>query len=329
MSRLRSRGFTLIELLVVIAIIAVLIALLLPAVQAAREAARRSQCVNNLKQLGLACANYHDVTGSFPTGCYQNAGNKNVGLKFANNAGWIALALPQIEQQPLYNAVNFSHMWGVASSAAWAGSPGLSRANSTVTQTILSAVICPSDPSPTTDTSNADEIGTDLAAGTSYVGSLGSNCIQNAAAQGYPCMSGTGYPALGDDATNTNPGGNGMLYRNGPPIGISKVIDGTSNTFLIGEQIQKASQWNAWVNANQSVASTALPLNFKAPLTGTPPVPSRAWQWTYSFRSQHSGGGNFALADGSVRFIKTSININVYQALSTRAMGEVLSSDSY
>src|SRR5690348_4887544 len=104
--RLRRRGFTLIELLVVIAIIAVLIALLLPAVQAAREAARRAQCVNNLKQLALACHNYHDIIGSFPPEAI-NQGNWPSGSWWRGVAwNWMAMILPQTEQTPLYNAIN-------------------------------------------------------------------------------------------------------------------------------------------------------------------------------------------------------------------------------
>src|SRR5512145_1014338 len=105
------RGFTLIELLVVIAIIGVLIALLLPAVQSAREAARRAQCTNNLKQIGLAAHNYVDVMGSFPANLYLHPAYSTNAYNW-NNASWLVFLLPQMEQQPLYNAVNFSIMWG-------------------------------------------------------------------------------------------------------------------------------------------------------------------------------------------------------------------------
>src|SRR5437660_469230 len=107
----RRPGFTLIELLVVIAIIAVLIALLLPAVQAAREAARRAQCVNNLKQLGLACHNYNDIMESFPANLYLHPNYSTAAYNW-NNSSWLVFALPQYEQQSLYNAVNFNFMWG-------------------------------------------------------------------------------------------------------------------------------------------------------------------------------------------------------------------------
>ena len=106
-----GRGFTLIELLVVIAIIAVLIALLLPAVQAAREAGRRAQCVNNMKQLGLACLNYEGVMNTLPANLYLHPNYSTAAYNW-NNSSFIVMSLPQMEQQSLYNAVNFSIMWG-------------------------------------------------------------------------------------------------------------------------------------------------------------------------------------------------------------------------
>ena len=120
---------------------------------------------------------------------------------------------------------------------------------------------------------------------------------------------------------------------------INGITDGTSNTFLAGEQIMRVTQWNAWVEANQCVGSTALPLNYIAPGVAITPSGSIVtssgasdagnwWHW-YSFRSQHPGGGNFAMCDGSVKFIKNSINMNTYQGLSTRAMNEVISSDAF
>src|SRR5215469_12726951 len=133
---MRRRGFTLIELLVVIAIIAVLIALLLPAVQAAREAARRAQCVNNMKQLGIAMHNYHDVVGSFPTSFWRNTYQPGTTtVDGTNRHSWFAMILPNIEQTVLYNAMNFSVGVG-------------GRINSTAALTPINVLMCPSDPGP-------------------------------------------------------------------------------------------------------------------------------------------------------------------------------------
>jgi prepilin-type processing-associated H-X9-DG protein len=120
---------------------------------------------------------------------------------------------------------------------------------------------------------------------------------------------------------------------------MNQITDGTTNTFLCGEAIMRITEWNAWVEANQCVGSTAIPLNWLPPgyvitATGSANRTSGAtdvatWYHWYSFRSQHPGGGNFLMCDGSVRFIKNSINMTTYQALSTRGMGEVISSDAF
>jgi prepilin-type N-terminal cleavage/methylation domain-containing protein/prepilin-type processing-associated H-X9-DG protein len=349
MSRQRDRrGFTLIELLVVIAIIAVLIALLLPAVQSAREAARRAQCVNNLKQLALACHNYHQTYNQFPSNLYLHPCYAT-NVYFWNNSSWIAYLLPNMEQQPLYNAINFSFMWGTYQICNWG--QGLSIVNLTVRQTVINSLLCPSDPSPPTDLNNSDEVWGQLAAGTSYVGNGGDFCLAcgNAgptqqifcAAQGYYCRG----MQLGDPQ---NPyavpiqgsTGDGIFWRQDWGVSIPQITDGTSNTFLAGEQIQMVTLWNEWCEANATVASTAVPLNYLAPgvairqgigsvvlATGASDIGN--WTHWYSFRSMHPGGANFAMCDGSVKFIKTTTSMPIYQALSTRAIGEVLSADSY
>ena len=149
----QSSGFTLIELLVVIAIIAVLIALLLPAVQAAREAARRAQCVNNLKQLGLAAHNYHDIGGKFPTTMYLHPVFGPPGVAW-NNSSFLVQMLPQFEQQSLYNATNFSMMMGTFIGGGWRWGPsyGVGDPNMTVRITVLNSLICPSDTARTSTT---------------------------------------------------------------------------------------------------------------------------------------------------------------------------------
>ncbi len=341
MSSTKSRGFTLIELLVVIAIIAVLIALLLPAVQAAREAARRAQCVNNLKQIGLAAHNYHDVVGKFPTGMYLHpVFGPTTGTAW-NNASWLVLLLPQLEQQPLFNAVNFSKMMGTQIGGGWRWNPIYAAGddNKTIRLTVMNAFICPSDDSPNIDNTNADDlIGLD-AAGTSYVGNMGDNCLACSgglndrlgqvvlcADLNLPCrLPQLGHARVTDPQTdNGSPAGSGIFWAWGSNVGINMILDGTSNTFMSGEQIRKITRWNAWVEANQTIGSTAVPLNYKV-------RPANVENWTrqYTFRSNHPGGSNFGMADGSVKFVKNTINFNIYQALSTRANGEIISSDSY
>jgi prepilin-type N-terminal cleavage/methylation domain-containing protein/prepilin-type processing-associated H-X9-DG protein len=343
---LTRRGFTLIELLVVIAIIAVLIALLLPAVQAAREAARRSQCVNNMKQLALGCLNYESIQNTLPANLYLHP-NYSTATYNWNNSSFIVMTLPQMEQQGMFNAVNFSIMWGPNQLGNW-NKIVLGQQNMTVRQTVINSLLCPSDPSPPTDTTNADEIGNSLAAGTSYVGNVGDNClactpaagvIQLCASQGYNCR---GFQ-LGDPSTTgvppPPPTGTGIFWRECSGVPLNSITDGTTNTFMLGEQIMKVTNWNAWVEANQCVGSTALPVNYIAPgvaISGSGSIvrssgASDVASWThwYSFRSMHPGGANFATCDGSVKFIKNSINMNTYQALSTRAMGEVISADAY
>ena len=313
------RAFTLIELLAVISIIGLLCALLLPAVQAAREASRRAQCVNNLKQLALAAQNYHDAFGSFPGGQFLHpfgAAAQRPGQR-ENNAGWLVMILPQLEQQPLYNAVNFSFMWGVARQGSWTS---YGEQNATVRQTVINVFTCPSDPSPRLTNNHADEIGSDEAAGTSYLGNIGSNCLGDPP---FPCA----QPELGD-VPNDPRGGNGVIWRKGS-ASIAQVTDGLSNTFLAGEQVMGITPWDAWVHANESLGSSALPLNYRPPYPNEGAPAITYWFWTYSFRSRHPGGGNFAFCDGSVRFVKDTVDLRVYQALSTRGLGEVVSADAY
>jgi prepilin-type N-terminal cleavage/methylation domain-containing protein/prepilin-type processing-associated H-X9-DG protein len=341
------RGFTLIELLVVIAIIAVLIALLLPAVQSAREAARRAQCVNNLKQLALACHNYNSTYNTFPANLYLHPCYAT-NTYYWNNSSWLVFLLPSMEQQPLYNAINFSYMWGTNQICNWG--QGLGLQNMTVRQTVINSLLCPTDPSPATDLTNSDEVTGQLAAGTSYVGNVGDNCLACGAnagqqifcsSQGYYCRG----AQLGDPQNPTTfpiqpSTGTGIFWRQDWGVPLQQITDGTSNTFLAGEQIQMVTLWNEWVEANATVGSTAIPLNYLGPnlaivqglgsinkLTGQTDVGD--WPSWYSFRSMHPGGGNFAMCDGSVKFIKSSISMPIYQGLSTRGMGEVISSDSY
>jgi prepilin-type N-terminal cleavage/methylation domain-containing protein/prepilin-type processing-associated H-X9-DG protein len=310
-----SRGFTLIELLVVIAIIAVLIALLLPAVQAAREAARRAQCTNNMKQLGLAVHNYVDVNLSFPSQIAGYAPGGGVCQWFGNSdyrTSWIVEILPQIEQTPLFNAYNFT-----------GDRAEYSFNNVTVIATPLNAVMCPSYPGPMIQQGQSDwnsYAGTETAAmatwyiaGTCYKGSMGDNTTGV-----WP-----GSAATLGDCVNNQPTATGMFWRAQMLVTPQMVTDGFSNTLLDGEAMPNMCQWNAWSESNSSVATTSIPMNQMTNLS------TGAWNYCFGFRSQHPGGINAGFCDGSVRFLKLTVNQNIYRALSTRAMGEVISSDAY
>ncbi len=346
-SRIISRGFTLIELLVVIAIIAVLIALLLPAVQAAREAARRSGCTNNLKQIGLALHNYEQAMGVFPPGyvssinrtildaCNQDTENQH-GIDLGTGWAWGSMILPYMEQQPLYNSINFNL------SVAF-------HDNDTCSLTALNVHLCPSDFGPSVvpvfedppDPANpgsfsASHIVDTLSRG-NYVGmyGIGEICAQSGANDS-PNNNGAG--PLGQHA--------GIFYRNSPTR-IAAVTDGTSNTIMCGERSHNLS-YVTWVA--RSIDGW---LGKTSPLEGGTdqfnPSPEECWTQIMGpagledgnrtinnpeahvedYWSMHPGGANMLFADGSVHFLKSSISPISWRALATRAFGEVLSADSY
>jgi prepilin-type N-terminal cleavage/methylation domain-containing protein/prepilin-type processing-associated H-X9-DG protein len=362
------RGFTLIELLVVIAIIAVLIALLLPAVQSAREAARRAQCTNNMKQLGLGMHNYHTSIGTFPVGGAYNA------TGYGYNAGWgtwsaQALMLGYLEQTPLFNAANFS--WAVGMSTAF-------PINSSVSTTILNVFICPSD-----------GISPQKPSGT--FGSAASlSCFQ---------WTGMTNNYLGSMGTTTNFGGlntdtTGIFTQGGRVYGLQNITDGSSNTIAFGESLvgdgtiatvkwrdgpvltTKSATGGGLMDASTNPTAVLTDLQacsiglMAQKSTGTGSQNQKGFRWAqddggfglfntvvpptaaqYPFAwcalgrkasssnasdgmyqgtsSNHPGGCNFLFGDGSVRFLKSSISIQTYWALGTKANGEVVSSDSY
>jgi prepilin-type N-terminal cleavage/methylation domain-containing protein/prepilin-type processing-associated H-X9-DG protein len=338
-----SRGFTLIELLVVISIIAVLIALLLPAVQSAREAARRAQCTNNLKQLGLAAHNYLSLNQTFPIGC-PIQWDPYFMVYFESESVFVAM-LGQMEQQPLYNAVNFSINIQNA-------------VNQSIYLTGLTTLWCPSDP----DISRIVNVG-------SYEG------LTNWSARfaSYGACSGTYWPEIefywsgltanDPNITSRSNALTGMFVFNSA-LPISSITDGTSNTIMFSERANgrftvAASQncycWWADALSTDTIFTTLYPLN---PFNKVPIVAEEySSSWASAASSFHPGGANFAFADGSVRFLKDSISTwpfnpatgfplgttdsngfltlapgtryGVYQMLSTRAGGEVVSSDQY
>jgi prepilin-type N-terminal cleavage/methylation domain-containing protein/prepilin-type processing-associated H-X9-DG protein len=351
---MHRRGFTLIELLVVIAIIAVLIALLLPAVQAAREAARRAQCVNNLKQIGLALHNYHQVQDKFPLG--SSKGFHDVGVYQAKQ-NWSAHGqmLPQMEQMAVYNAINFN--FGVDENAP---TSICYLVNSTSVNTQIRSFLCPSD-------TNA---GGSYPSANSYFASVGTTA-------NFTNGGNTGLADLSDHPT-TGLFGFQVCY------GIRDCLDGTSNTIAFCEStvgnssltlgqkdigivnigaataslLQDASSNYALTRAGLAACDQAFQnrsgtldssrgkvwahgaMSFTMFNTVATPNQNNG-TWTYcgdlgsgslamyaEADSFHSGGVNTLMADGSVKFIKSSINQLTWFALGTKANGEVISADS-
>ncbi|AGA29162.1 DUF1559 domain-containing protein [Singulisphaera acidiphila] len=349
------RGFTLIELLVVIAIIAVLIALLLPAVQAAREAARRSQCINNLKQIGLALHNYHSALNAFPMGGSHNPSSAPQSFTYGDmtdNGGitwdaWSAQSalLPYIEQQAIYSAINYN----------FAPRPGTEGGtiNSTAFNSKIASFLCPSD-------GNAGKVNYN-----SYGASQGTTTIN----------------CCGNELKATT-----GMFGNRASTSLAEVKDGTSNTIaysesLVGNAINEPNREGNAARGSSGQASgrvdaTGLLTQIKAdmascdtdfqtgPLTGNTRnargsswgigalgysmfntvIPPNGAKWVacrtdccaqaqhahYNLAtSAHSGGVNVAMADGSVKFIKNSVSWNTWWALGTKGNGEVISADSY
>ncbi|APW58936.1 DUF1559 domain-containing protein [Paludisphaera borealis] len=354
------RGFTLIELLVVIAIIAVLIALLLPAVQSAREAARRAQCTNNLKQLGLAVHNYISSNEVLPMqSLAPTAQDQSWGWSY----GWGLGLLPFIEQQPAFSSFNFS--LGIFGNA---GGNTYQQGNNTVCQLKIAGFLCPSD--------GVKKMPADPNGGTSYVGNYGGpGQLASAASDG--AYSGTIVP----NGFKTDP--------NLGPVGIESIRDGTSNTALFSERliglVGSPSITKADKDAKRAIFTAAGPAagtgaagvqqllaacNALPPTTASTRSDANGYTWFAGYpyhiavnaythvgapnsvscnnsvdqggwltftgplgsappSSNHPGGVNMAMADGSVRFLKDSINLPTFWGIGTRAGGEVISSDAY
>jgi prepilin-type N-terminal cleavage/methylation domain-containing protein/prepilin-type processing-associated H-X9-DG protein len=347
----KHRGFTLIELLVVIAIIGVLIALLLPAVQAAREAARRSQCINNLKQIGLGLHNYHSVNNSFPMPNGISTVFDNGGSNWHGPSSLVYL-LSSMEQQAMYNAFNF--IGGAVIGAA----ANYTKVNSTVFLSSVATFLCPSDTGSLT-----------FKYGTNYDCSVG--------------------PQFRYDSPITNKGGSGTgMFADRAAYGLNACLDGTSNTVAFGEALigdnsaairSGAEYYNcqAWPSgtgsglgsgADQAMPNPAAVTNLtsyiqtcntaakakqgeandrnsywaagrmgQGPMMSMllpPNSPNAACSYTAasgmnSMRSRHPGGANALFADGSVKFLKNSINQYTYWSLATKAGGEVIDASSY
>jgi prepilin-type N-terminal cleavage/methylation domain-containing protein/prepilin-type processing-associated H-X9-DG protein len=384
----RNRSaFTLIELLVVIAIIAVLIALLLPAVQAAREAARRAQCLNNLKQLGLAVHNYISQQDVFPP-LVENTGNamwSNIypGAPYfdAWPLDWTAAILGQFDQMPLYNALNFSVDSGV----------GNDKHNITVMAQQVASLLCPSE-----NILTSNQIIGGITSRKNYHASVGGpSCISNWSGIFTPMQQDQfGLNGLGPQEVNNNMG----------KVALASVTDGTSNTAMISETHVGAGPPASQVTLNSvngrgdtymwrasggqtttgydlgasgvpiavAFVQTCLAIPGSTVAFGTPPglAPPNGCVWTagnpsgclmwdaynhfmppntfacdsttdgntegyatvgdaFPPASNHPGGVNIAFADGSVKFIKNTIGLQIWWAIGSRNGNEVISSDQY
>ena len=363
----RTRGFTLIELLVVIAIIAVLIALLLPAVQAAREAARRAQCINNLKQFGLADANYASTNSdSLPGQGYT---------EFQQDFSTHAQLLPYLEQQALYNACNF-----------WARSNGNSQADEpaciTVMNTTLSVFQCPSDSDRLSGSSSYAYAPGGTDGHNSYMACAGSsnNSFTNSWTSQF---SGLFPDVITDTSKYVNYEGyagilGGDVPAGGASVKLSSILDGTSNTIAFSERVKGVGNYNVYDSGKPSSTfvkagsqpATLDPLIYYnvcfaagAPTSSSSidaswwssglgwwnvdatatrynhVMPPNSWNCTWGAlkysqgalgaSSRHPGAVNAVFADGSTRSIKSTIAKEVWWALGTKANNEIVSADQY
>jgi prepilin-type N-terminal cleavage/methylation domain-containing protein/prepilin-type processing-associated H-X9-DG protein len=322
--RQRNRGFTLIELLVVIAIIAVLIALLLPAVQAAREAARRIECVNNLKQMGLALQAYHDQLGSLPVSSIRYQGDPTcIGCGYGALYTFRTVILPQLEQGPLFNAINFSYLYSPYGTGDIFGIP----VNSTVAGTLVKVYVCPSD----RESAPRGYAG----AGNSGIGVSDSNYLASAG------ITVTGYATWFTPCTTA--GATEGAIHEFQTVRFSGITDGLSNTLLLGEMARgpngpgQANWFAAFGERVQRVTSVGINQRLSCPSPLCPrcsiPEPNNAPiegpQSYLGFGSYHPGGANLVFGDGSVKFLKSTTDLRVLSALGTRAGGEAISATDY
>jgi prepilin-type N-terminal cleavage/methylation domain-containing protein len=346
----RTRGFTLIELLVVIAIIAVLIALLLPAVQAAREAARRAQCTNNMKQLGLAMHNYHDIHNLLPPGRIAKDGDPATGcsryiFSGCQNTPWFCLLLPQFEQLALFNTLNFE----LGIEGPFRPLPLGYFANSTTFGVKIATFQCPSD------RDNKFQITPQYAGGllsgpVATKGNYGVSWGNTYWGQDIPATA----PPMLDPVTGQVPQFMKSSFGH-YNVGFNTITDGLSNTVVMAEVLQgelydvRGLVWSS-IPGGGTFFSRMPPNNpvdyyqtgafgdqlnqpifcVNQPAQGLPCTGGAGDRRAYAgARSRHPGGINILNGDGSVRFLKNTVNMGVWLAMNTIANGEVISADSY
>ncbi|QDT66515.1 DUF1559 domain-containing protein [Calycomorphotria hydatis] len=312
------RGFTLVELLVVIAVVSTLIAILLPAIQQAREAARRSECKNNLKQLGLALHNYHDNFGRFPPGHANDTWQRWQGS--GNHGGWLSRLLPFIDEVNLYNSL---HPHNVDLSVTPDGRPAY--------EIVLPQLICPSDNHNGVWTGSQSYPADQLRAISNYSASMGSQHNTPIGCATHLNYFGTGPDSRNDDPTQSLDRLSGVIGHVAVSAAIRDITDGTSNTIVFGEVRPACSNHvrRGWLAANSLYTGTGVAINFntcEGEQGSGLGCHAHAGQWATSqgFKSIHSGGCQFTLCDGSVRFISENINMVTYQQLGDRRDGQVV-----
>jgi prepilin-type N-terminal cleavage/methylation domain-containing protein/prepilin-type processing-associated H-X9-DG protein len=310
-------GFTLIELLVVIAIIGIVIALLLPAVQASREQARRTACTNNLKQIGVAIANYTVRHGTLPPG-YQSIYSAAFQNEIGPGWGWASMILPDLEQQPLHDNIVFE-------------APMQAPAMTTVCLATMKVFLCPSDNMPLSWT--ATQSATWMYGGQVYSTSIP---ICNVPGSNYIGMFGIGEPGVN---------GQGVFYR-GSYMPLQSITDGLSETLCIGERSENLQQgrgmatwagavpganlWSCAPNPFDPDQGTCVEESGAGMIlghTGEGHGPGDPWADVNQFISRHGKGCFFLYCDGHVRYLRHEMNYQVYIALSTRNLGEIISQD--
>jgi len=319
MKRSLPNAFTLIELLVVISTIGVLVALTLPAVNAAREAARRTQCINNIRQVAIAAHGTVSARDQFPTGVFGEEHGWG-----PNSAcwSWLARILPFIERADLYDYAGCFDQafqdWDIPNEGA---------------AELVSLYLCPTAANRETRTKlgNFEDSSTPLAL-CNYKGVSGANWGDDESVGNIDAMQNGGQ--FETDFRNEGKNGSydgmnkgdGILWRMDykKPVKTGDVRDGLSNTFLIGEDLPDYNSWCSWPYSNHAYGTCAIPPNYKRYDPVTKKLNTYNWQNTHSFRSAHPGGLNFAYGDASSGFVSDTIDMELYRALSTRNGKEII-----